>query len=67
MDIITIPLGIWSQKIKLIPYHKPSVEHQRRINPHMQELFKKETMKCLDGRVIYPTKDSSWVCEIQCC
>ena len=44
-DIIGIPPGICSHKIQLMPDHKPSVEHQRRLNPPMQEVVKKEIIK----------------------
>ena len=37
-----------------MPDHKPSIEHQRRLNPPMQEVVKKEIIKWLDTRVIYP-------------
>lgn len=65
-DIIGIPLGICSHKIQLMPDHKPSIEHQRRLNPPMQEMVNKEIIKWLDGGVIYPIADSSWVCPVQC-
>ena len=65
-DIIGIPPGICSHKIQLMPDHKPSVEHQRRLNPPMQEVVKKEIIKWLDAGVIYPISDSNWVCPVQC-
>ena len=34
-DIIGIPPGICSHKIQLMPDHKPSIEHQRCLNPPM--------------------------------
>ena len=43
-DIIGIPHGICSNKIQLMPDHKPSIEHQRRLNPPMQEVVKKEIL-----------------------
>ena len=49
-----------------MPEHKPSVEHQRCLNPPMQEVVKKEIIKWLDAGVIYPIADSSWVCPVQC-
>ena len=49
-----------------MPDHKQSIEHQRRLNPHMQEVVKKEIIKWLDAGVIYPIADSSWVCPVQC-
>ena len=32
----------------------------------MQEVVKKESIKWLDARMIYPIADSSWVIPIQC-
>ena len=64
-DIIGISPGICSHKIQLMPDHKPSIEHQRRLNPPMQEVVKKEIFMWLDTRVIYPIADSSWVCPVQ--
>ena len=49
-----------------MPDHKPSIEHQRRLNPPMQEVVKKEIIKWLDAGVIYPIADSSLVCPVQC-
>lgn len=60
-DIIGIPPGIYSHKIQLMPNHKPSIKHQRWLNPHMQEVVKKDIIKWLDVGVIYPIADSSWV------
>ena len=48
-DIIGIPPGICSHKIQLMPNHKPSIDHQRRLNPPMQEVVKKEIIKWLDA------------------
>ena len=65
-DVIGIPPGIFSHKIQLMRDNKPSIEHQRRLNPPMQEMVNKEIIKRLDGGVIYPIADSSWVCLVQC-
>ena len=43
--------------------HKPSIEHQRLLNPPMQEVVKKEIIKWLYAGVIYPIADSS--CPVQ--
>ena len=48
-DIIGIPPCIFSHKIQLMPNHKPSIEHQRRLNQPMQEVVKKEIIKLLDA------------------
>ncbi|CAN6586191.1 unnamed protein product [Malus baccata var. baccata] len=45
---------------------KPTREAQRRLNPPMMEVVKKEIIKLLDCGVIYPISDSSWVSPIQC-
>ncbi|XP_049399782.1 uncharacterized protein LOC125863841 [Solanum stenotomum] len=44
-----------------MPDSKTSIEHQRRLNPPMQEVVKKEITKFLDVGVIYPIAYCSWV------
>ncbi|XP_070668993.1 uncharacterized protein [Malus domestica] len=44
---------------------KPSREAQRRLNPPMLEVVKKEVIKLLDCGVIYPISDSRWVSPMQ--
>ena len=44
-DIIGIPPVICSHNIQLMPDHKLTIEHQRRLNPPMQEDVKKEMIK----------------------
>ncbi|GJQ92062.1 hypothetical protein Tco_0003201 [Tanacetum coccineum] len=41
---------------------KPAVQHQRRVNPKIHEVIKKEVIKLLDAELIYPISDSSWEC-----
>ncbi|CAN6711690.1 unnamed protein product [Malus baccata var. baccata] len=45
---------------------KPTREAQRRLNPPMMEVVKKEIIKLLGCGVIYPISDSRWVSPIQC-
>ncbi|CAN6583817.1 unnamed protein product [Malus baccata var. baccata] len=45
---------------------KPTREAQRRLNPPMMEVVKKEISKLLDCGVIYPISDSRWVSPVQC-
>ncbi|CAN6547386.1 unnamed protein product [Malus baccata var. baccata] len=45
---------------------KPTREAQRRLNPPMMEVVKREIIKLLDCGVIYPISDSRWVSPIQC-
>ncbi|PIN01369.1 DNA-directed DNA polymerase [Handroanthus impetiginosus] len=44
---------------------RPSREAQRRLNPPMMEVVKKEILKLLDAGVIYPISDSKWVSPVQ--
>ncbi|KAM1672234.1 hypothetical protein ACFXTN_037149 [Malus domestica] len=44
---------------------KPTREAQRRLNPPMMEVVKKEIIKLLDCGVIYPISDSHWVSSVQ--
>ena len=44
---------------------KPSRQPQRRLNPIMKEVVKKEVLKLLDVSVIYPIADSKWVSPTQ--
>ncbi|XP_050133194.1 uncharacterized protein LOC126609281 [Malus sylvestris] len=44
---------------------KPTIEAQRRLNPNMKEVVRKEILKLLDVGVIYPISDSKWVSLIQ--
>ena len=41
-------------QIQLMPDHKPSIKHQRRLNLPMQEVVKREIIKCSDAEFIYP-------------
>ncbi|PIN18141.1 DNA-directed DNA polymerase [Handroanthus impetiginosus] len=41
-------------------------ENQRRLNPIMKEVVKKEIIKWLDAGIIYSISDSSWVSPVQC-
>ena len=52
-------------RILLEDGHKPSVEAQRRLNPTMKEVVRKEVLKWLDTGVLYPISDSAWVSPVQ--
>uniref|UniRef100_A0A803PIL6 Reverse transcriptase RNase H-like domain-containing protein n=1 Tax=Cannabis sativa TaxID=3483 RepID=A0A803PIL6_CANSA len=43
---------------------KLTIEAQRRLNPLMKELVRKEVVKWLDAGVAYPISDSKWVSPI---
>ena len=52
-------------RILLEDSYKLSVEAQRRLNPMMKEVVRKEVLKWLDVRVIYPISDCPWVSLVQ--
>ncbi|GJY54351.1 reverse transcriptase domain-containing protein [Tanacetum coccineum] len=52
--------------IQLLDDKKPDVQKQRRLNPNMQKVVKKEIVKLLDTDIIYPIADSPWVNPIYC-
>ncbi|GJT36102.1 hypothetical protein Tco_0926521 [Tanacetum coccineum] len=39
---------------------------QRRVNPKIHEVIKKEVIKLLDAGLIYPISDSPWVIPVHC-
>lgn len=65
-DIIGISPDICTHKIQLEEECMPTIEHQRRLNPHIQEVVKKEIIKWLDVGVVYPIFDSKWPSLVQC-
>nr|GEX18630.1 reverse transcriptase domain-containing protein [Tanacetum cinerariifolium] len=66
IDILGIFPSFCKHKIQLLDDKKPVVQKQRRLNPNMQEVVKKEIVKLLDTGIIYPTADSPWVSPIHC-
>nr|GEW47099.1 reverse transcriptase domain-containing protein [Tanacetum cinerariifolium] len=49
-----------THKILMEDDFEPAVQHQRRFNPKIHEEIKKEVLKLLDARLIYPISDSPW-------
>nr|GEX07638.1 reverse transcriptase domain-containing protein [Tanacetum cinerariifolium] len=45
---------------------EPAVQHQRRVNPKIYDVIKKEVLKLLDAGLIYPISDSPWVSPVHC-
>ena len=60
-DLKGISPSICMHKILLNDDAKTSIEHQRRLNPVMKEVVKKEVLKWLNAGFIYPISNSSWV------
>ena len=50
--------------ILLVDDSKPTVDAQRRLNPSIKEVVRKEVLKWLDAGVIYPIFDNSWVSPV---
>ena len=63
-DLKGLNPNICMHRILLEDDHKPSVEHQRRLNPNLKEVVKKEILKLLDAGIIYPISDSEWVSPV---
>ncbi|GJU46533.1 hypothetical protein Tco_1203799, partial [Tanacetum coccineum] len=43
-----------------------AVQSQRRVNPKIHDVIKKEVEKLLDAGLIYPISDSPWVSPVHC-
>ncbi|KAM6553959.1 hypothetical protein CsatB_014721 [Cannabis sativa] len=59
-------------ELKVLPDHlrilmeegvKPTIDAQRRLNPPMKEVVRKEVLKWLDAGVAYPISDSKWMLD----
>nr|GFA38756.1 reverse transcriptase domain-containing protein [Tanacetum cinerariifolium] len=44
----------------------PKVQSQRKVNPKIHDVIKKEVEKLLDAGLIYPISDSPWVSPVHC-
>lgn len=58
-DIKGINPSICMHRILLEENSKPVIDAQRRLNPRMKEVVRKEILKWLDAGVIYPISDSA--------
>ncbi|XP_048621486.1 uncharacterized protein LOC125591380 [Brassica napus] len=63
-DIKGISPSLCTHRIHLENESMSSIEHQRRLNPNLKEVIKKEIIKLLDADVIYPISDSNWVSPV---
>lgn len=64
-DMKGINLPFYMHKGLMEDNIKPRVQPQRRLNPNMLEVVKKEVKKLLDAGIIYPMLDSPWVSRVQ--
>ncbi|XP_076885248.1 uncharacterized protein LOC143534703 [Bidens hawaiensis] len=60
-DLKGISSSIVMHKIITDPEVKPAHDTQRRLNPNMREIVKKEVLKWLDTGIIFPISGSTWV------
>ena len=60
-DLKGISPSICMHKILLEDNAKTSIEHQRRLNPVMKDVVRKEVLKWLNVGFIYAISDNSWV------
>ncbi|GKB11157.1 reverse transcriptase domain-containing protein, partial [Tanacetum coccineum] len=65
-DIKGIDPQFCTHKILMEDDFKPAVQHQRRVNPKIHKVIKKEVIKLLDAGLIYPISDSPWVSPVHC-
>nr|GEZ91543.1 reverse transcriptase domain-containing protein [Tanacetum cinerariifolium] len=65
-DIKGINPKFCTHKILMKDDFKPAVQHQRRVNPKIHNVIKKEVLKILDVELIYPISDSPWVSPVHC-
>nr|GEV98110.1 reverse transcriptase domain-containing protein [Tanacetum cinerariifolium] len=60
-DIKGINPKFYTHNILMEEDFKPVVQHQRRVNPKIHYVIKKEVEKLLDAELIYPISDSPWL------
>ena len=66
LDLKGISPTLCQHKIKLEKDAKLFVDHQRRLNPKMEEVVRNEILKLLEAGIIYPVADSQWVSHVHC-
>ncbi|GKF94808.1 hypothetical protein Tco_0284508, partial [Tanacetum coccineum] len=59
-DIKSIDPQFCTHKILMKDDSKPAIQHQRRMDPKIHKVIKKEVIKLLDAGLIYPISDSPW-------
>nr|GEY33367.1 hypothetical protein [Tanacetum cinerariifolium] len=59
-DIKGINPDFCTHKILIEDDFEPAVQHQRRVNPKIHDVIKKEVLKLLDAGSINPISDSPW-------
>ncbi|GKE78080.1 hypothetical protein Tco_1544200 [Tanacetum coccineum] len=65
-DIKGVDLEFCTHKILMEEDYEPTVQSQRRVNPKIHDVIKKEVEKLLDAGLIYPISNSPWVSPVHC-
>ncbi|GJV58207.1 reverse transcriptase domain-containing protein [Tanacetum coccineum] len=65
-DIKGVDPEFYTHKILMEEDYEPTVQSQRRVNPKIHDVIKKEVEKLLDAGLIYPISDSPWVSPVHC-
>nr|GEW04040.1 reverse transcriptase domain-containing protein [Tanacetum cinerariifolium] len=65
-DIKGVDPEFCTYKILMEEDYEPTVQHQRRLNPKIHDVIKKEVEKLLDAGLIYSISDSPWVSPVHC-
>ena len=63
-DLKGIGPNVCMHRILLEDHAKPTIEGQRRLNPTLKEVVRKEIIKLLDNGIIYSISDSKWVSPV---
>ena len=63
-DLKGISPSVCKHKILMEENANTSIDHQRRLNPVMKEVVKKEVLKWLHAGFIYSISDSPWVSPV---
>ena len=63
-DLQGISPTVCMHKIYLEKNFKPIPQRQRRLNPIMKDVVRKEVIRLLDAYIIYPISNSEWVSPV---
>nr|GEV15052.1 DNA-directed DNA polymerase [Tanacetum cinerariifolium] len=66
IDIKGIDPRFYTHKILMEEDYNLTIQSQRRVNPKIHEVIKKEVIKLLDAGMIYPISASPWVSLVHC-
>ncbi|GJR48993.1 reverse transcriptase domain-containing protein [Tanacetum coccineum] len=65
-DIKGVDPEFCTYKILMEEDYEPTVQSQRRVNPKIHDIIKREVEKLLDAGLIYPISNSPWVSPVHC-